>query len=309
MLGTIAVELALRGLAIGKGDEVILGGYDFPGNFRSIENCGGRPVLVDIDADTACLNAESIAPAINQNTKAILVSHLHSGMAPMRSICELAEKHHVAVVEDACQSPGAWVDGRPAGNWGDVTTLSFGGSKLLTAGRGGAVATRRPDILQRIRVFADRGNDAFALSQVQAAILNCQFESLEGMNEKRQQRVAQLIPQLCGEQIRFVGASPDSATRPGYYKVLFLLAPNIDRTLWVRDMQAEGVAIDAGFRGFAKRSPNRCTRMGDLSISQQIANHGVVLHHPILIKSGETIDALCRILNQVTDRHTSRKDI
>ncbi|MEM7312964.1 MAG: aminotransferase class V-fold PLP-dependent enzyme [Planctomycetota bacterium] len=305
--GTIAVELALRGLSVAAGDEVILGGYDFPGNFRSIENCGARPVLVDIDPNTGCMTADQIAAGLTSQTKAILVSHLHSGMAPMKSISELASQHKVLVLEDACQSPGAIVDGQPAGSWGDVTTLSFGGSKLLTAGRGGAVASRREDILQRIRVFADRGNDAFPLSQIQAAILNVQFESLASQNQKRRQSVATIFQKLLHEAtgIQIVGAMPNDQTAASYYKVLFPLDPAINREAWIRALQTEGVAIDAGFRGFAKRSANRCTKIGDLENSRNVAEHAVVLHHPILLESAAKIELLCEVLQQVTKQHLS----
>ena len=123
--GTVAVELALRGLKIGAGDEVILAGYDFPGNFRAIEAVRARPVLVDIDPHTWCLDAAHLPQATGVATKAIIVSHLHGGMAAMREIMGFAEQHGVAVVEDACQAPGAIVNGRLAGTWGDVSVTEL----------------------------------------------------------------------------------------------------------------------------------------------------------------------------------------
>ena len=131
--GTVAVEVALRGLGIGHGDEVVLAAYDFPGNFRAIEAVGARPVLVDIDCETWCLDARKVEQALGKETRAIVVSHLHGGIASMSRLRVLADQHGLAIVEDACQSPGACVEGRMAGTWGDVGVLSFGGSKLLTA--------------------------------------------------------------------------------------------------------------------------------------------------------------------------------
>ncbi|MFV2065534.1 MAG: DegT/DnrJ/EryC1/StrS family aminotransferase, partial [Pirellulales bacterium] len=82
--GTVAVELALRGLGVGQGDEVLLAGYDYPGNFRAIEIVGARPVLVDVDPNTWSLDVGSVESARSARTRAIIVSHLHGGIAPMR---------------------------------------------------------------------------------------------------------------------------------------------------------------------------------------------------------------------------------
>ncbi|MCA9270789.1 MAG: aminotransferase class V-fold PLP-dependent enzyme, partial [Planctomycetales bacterium] len=140
--GTIAVELALRGLRIGPADEVLLAGYDFAGNFRAIEAVGATPVLVDLEPGTWTMDPQQAADAIGPATKAMIVSHLHSSVAPMRELVDLARQRGLRVVEDACQAQGAIVQGRPAGAWGDVGVWSFGGSKLLSAGRGGAIFTR-----------------------------------------------------------------------------------------------------------------------------------------------------------------------
>src|SRR5262245_28671052 len=82
--GTIGIELALRGLKVGLGDEVILAGYDFPGNFRAIEAVGARPVLVDLVSGGWTIDAEQVASAVSPQTKALIVSHLHGSLADMR---------------------------------------------------------------------------------------------------------------------------------------------------------------------------------------------------------------------------------
>jgi dTDP-4-amino-4,6-dideoxygalactose transaminase len=169
--GTIAVELALRGLGVVAGDEVILAAYDFGGNFRAIDAIGARPVLVDIGLNHWCLDADLLSQAISKSTRAVIVSHLHGTLANMRRIMEVAKDMQLGIVEDACQVPGAIVQGRPAGSWGDVGVLSFGGSKLLTAGRGGALLTSRADVFQRAKIYHERGNQAFPLSELQCAVL------------------------------------------------------------------------------------------------------------------------------------------
>ena len=130
--GTLAVELALRAVGVDAGDHVVLAGYDFPGNFRAVEAIGAWPVLVDISADSFAPTAASIEAALldtgqscggqshggqphghsENNVTAIVVSHLHGGLADMAAIVEMARRHGMAVVEDACQATGAMIDGQ-----------------------------------------------------------------------------------------------------------------------------------------------------------------------------------------------------
>ena len=138
--GTLAVELALRGLGIGAGSEVILAAYDFPGNFRSVEAVGARPVLVDINPRTWCLDPGRIAAAVSPATRTVIVSHLHGGLADMARIANRCGTpslgHRRRLPGRRCPGPGS-----ARRHWGDAAVLSFGGSKLLTAGRGGTVLT------------------------------------------------------------------------------------------------------------------------------------------------------------------------
>jgi len=291
--GTVAVELALRGLGVVARDEVILAGYDFPGNFRAIEAIGAKPVLVDIDPRNWCLDPAALEQALARETRAIIVSHLHGGIAPMRQVMELAAAHGVGVVEDACQSPGATVDGRIAGTWGDVSVLSFGGSKLLTAGRGGAILTPRDDVHQRVKIANDRGNSAFPLSELQAAVLCPQLDSLGDRNLRRRENVARLT-----EKLALLDALQQLTNHvpgePCYFKVAWrYLADGNDqngREAFVAAVEAEGVALGTGFRGFTRRSERRCRQAGTLQHSARAADETVILHHPVLLESTAVID-------------------
>lgn len=307
--GTIAVELALRGLKIGAGDEVVLAGYDFSGNFRCVEAVGATPVLADIDASTWCLDVERVKQAISRETRAVIVSHLHGGLAEMRQLRAAADCYGIALVEDACQAPGAVVDGKIAGTWGDVGVLSFGGSKLLTAGRGGAVLTRNAEIAQRIKVYCEQGNNAFPLSELQAAVLIPQLAKLETRNRKRAASVRRLLAGLADlEMLRPVSLC-ESENAHAFYKLAWLWDPlgqiNVPRELLLSTIQAEGIAIDTGFRGFVRRSARRCRKPSTLECSQQAADATVLLHHPILLESTGVIDRLAetmtRIITQFVD--------
>ena len=297
--GTVAVELGLVGLGVRAGDEVILSAYDFPGNYRCVEKVGARPVLVGIDPSTGCLDARLLDEACSEATTAVIVSHLHGALAPMQRICQWASQHGVAVLEDACQAPGALVDGRLAGTWGDVATFSFGGSKLLTAGRGGAVLTRHPECRQRMKVYAERGNDAYPLSELQAAVLLPQLQSLGARNAQRQQMAMRLRTALAeARQLRWVGAAVNAAHRPSYYKVGFAIDEGTSRERWLAVMQGRGIDIAAGFPGFTRRSDRRCRKVGDMACARLFAEQIVVLHHPLLLADEAQLQQVARQLGR-----------
>ena len=308
--GTIAVELALRGLKIGPGDEVILAGYDFPGNFRAIEACGAKPVLIDVLPNRWTIDPALIATSVSTQTKAVLVSHLHGDLAEIETIGRIAQERGLKILEDACQVPGATIDGRPVGSFGDVSTLSFGGSKLLTAGRGGAVLTSQAEIAQRIRVFSNRGNEAFPLSELQAAVLLPQLRQLAQRTAMRAQSVQHLIERLKDVPQLMSAAHPvTSRSLSAYYKLAWRYLPAVDnaqpdcshpsRDALIGALQAQGIAIDAGFRGFAKRSGNRCRVVGELGNSQSAAAATLLLHHPVLLQPAQQLELLAETMRKV----------
>lgn len=292
--GTFAVELALRAAGVTAGDEVILAAYDFSGNFRAIEAVGARPVLVDVDPGTFSLDATQLDDALSPSVSAIIVSHLHGRLAPIGDVRRFADHHGLMLVEDACQCPGATIDGLPAGAIGHVGVLSFGGSKLLTAGRGGALLTTDEALHQRAKVFANRGNDAFALSELQAAVLAPQLDRLAERNTRRAAAVARLMAALANSPQLDVPRPLTETYRPTYYKLgmHFRATDRSGRADFITAAQKRGLPIDAGFRGFARRSSRRCRRVGDLPHAAATADDMLVLHHPVLLEPDDVIDQL-----------------
>ena len=296
--GTLAIELALRGLGIQPNDEVILAAYDFPGNFRSIEVIGARPVLADIVGDSWSLSAESFEAALSPATKAVIVSSLHGGLADIEAICSIAAQHNVRVIEDVCQVPGALVKQRRVGSFGDVAVLSFGGSKLLSAGRGGALLTNDESVWQRINVFKDRGNDTFPLSQLQAAVLNPQIDSLDDDNSLRSQNARHLIERtslIDGVE----GLVFTSGQQPVFYKVAWLVASCQQRAALLALAQQHELPLFEGFRGFVKRSERRCGKPVSLHHSEQAAEATVLLHHPMLLADKPVFEECCEQIVQL----------
>lgn len=305
--GTISVELALRGVGVKADDEVILSAYDFPGNFRAIESIGATPVLIDVAQGGWVMNPAEISAALSDKTSAIVVSHLHGQTADVVAIAGIAADHGVGVIEDVCQSPGAMIEGKPVGTFGDVATFSFGGSKLLSAGRGGAITSDNESVIQRAKIYAHRGNDAFPLSQIQAALLLPQLQRLGRQNEIRHQsavRIAEAVNALDGlHSLQNRDGVDQLSTLGSYYKLPIMIEEGfaVDRAKLLSVLQPEGIAIDVGFRGFLKRSRRRCRSIGDLSHSQIAATQTILLHHPILLSDDESIDRLIDALKRGHD--------
>ena len=286
--GTAAVELALRGVGVKPDDEVILAAYDFKANFTNVLALGATPVLVDVRAEDWQLDLDQVEAALSPHTKAVIASHLHGGLVDMPRLRALADRHGFAIIEDACQSPGAIVAGRPAGMWGDAGVYSFGGSKLLTAGRGGAVFTNRADVAQRIRLYTQRGNDAYPLSEMQAAVLLPQLAQLDERNRRRSENVAALASLLREIDGLDVIPSAVAESSPAFYKlgVSYNASAfsNLARDRFAEAMRAEGIALDSGFRALhLTHARGRYRAVGELPVATTMDAAALTLHHPVLL--------------------------
>jgi dTDP-4-amino-4,6-dideoxygalactose transaminase len=290
--GTLAVEVALRALRVGPGDEVVMSAYDYEPTFLTIHALGAKPVLVDVHPANWQLDPTKLEAAFTVQTKAVICSHLHGGLVPMSAVMGLARARGICVVEDAAQASGATVEGRPAGTWGDVGTLSFGGSKLLVAGRGGAVLFADPNLHQRAKSWLHRGIQQWApISELQAAALRPQLRKLKDSTRQRAERVRELLAGAAAPGlVPFGNMLPDSA--PAFYKVGFQYDPasfGLSREMFVRALRAEGIAFDPGFKALhVGRSPSRFRSAGELTHATDAHERCVCLYHPVL--SGVTAD-------------------
>ena len=259
-------------------------------------------MLVDLEPSSWCCDLDQVGRAFSEKTTAVIVSHLHGGLTDMPALCQLARQAGIAVVEDACQSPGATVRGRRAGTWADVGVISFGGSKLLTAGRGGAMLTNDDRAFQRAKVFAQRGNDAFPLSELQAAVLLPQLSQLDARNRIRLENVERLVAGLNRLDLFDVGRTDPSLGVPAFYKVGIFVRSQAARTRrdeLIRALRAEGVDVGEGFRGFFRRGAARCRKVGALACARHAAEATILLHHPVLLADAEMIDRVLEAFSKV----------
>jgi perosamine synthetase len=195
--GTVALELALRGLGIGTGDEVIVPAFTFVAAANMVLSVGATPVYADVDARSWLLDAEEIDRLVTERTKAVLPVHLYGNVADMTAIKQRADAHGIAVVEDAAEAAFSRVDGKCAGTIGKVGTFSLHATKTITTGEGGLVVTDDGELAARMRIIRDHGmrqnmrywHDVvgynYRLTNLQAAIGCAQIEHLDEITAER----------------------------------------------------------------------------------------------------------------------------
>jgi len=194
--GTSALELALRAYDIGPGDEVITAANSFIASALAISHAGARPILVDVDPSTYTVDVSAIEKAITPRTKAVIPVHLYGHPAHMNPIRELADKHGLVIIEDACQAHGTRYKGRRAGSLGHAAAFSFYPGKNLGAyGDGGIVVTNDRGIARRLEMLRNYGQKEKyqhlfrgynrRLDTLQAAVLRVKLRYLEKWNAAR----------------------------------------------------------------------------------------------------------------------------
>jgi len=195
--GTDALEIALRAVGCGPGDEVVTVANAGMYAASACVLTGATPVFSDVDAERLLMDPASLESALSPKTRAVVVTHLYGAMAPMRELSRIAAEAGVALVEDCAQGHGAVLDGRRAGSWGTVAAFSFYPTKNLGGlGDGGAVVTSdealasRVDSLahygwtERYRAVVPRGRNS-RLDEIQAAVLRRKLPKLDARNARR----------------------------------------------------------------------------------------------------------------------------
>ena len=189
---TSAIHLSLAALGVGPGDEVIVPDITWIASAAPISYVGATPVFADIDARTWCLTAKTMARCITDRTKAVIPVDLYGNMAEMDGICELADRHGIAVIEDAAEAVGSEYHGKKAGSFGHTGVFSFHGSKTMTTGEGGMAVTDDEALYRRMQMLRDHGRKPgdtgffnaevafkYKMSGLQAALGLAQIERIE----------------------------------------------------------------------------------------------------------------------------------
>jgi perosamine synthetase len=154
---TAALHLSILALGVGRGDEVIVPSFTWVTSAHCAEYAGARAVFCDIDPTTFNLNPEAVAAAVTPRTRAIMAVHLFGLSADMQALLEIAQRHNLAVIEDAACAVGSTYQGKPVGGLGDLGCFSFHPRKVITTGEGGMVTTNTTDLADRVAALRNHG--------------------------------------------------------------------------------------------------------------------------------------------------------
>jgi dTDP-4-amino-4,6-dideoxygalactose transaminase len=266
---TAALHMACVALGLGGGDEVICPSLTFVATANAVRYAGAKPVFADVHSfEDWNVSAETIAPLINERTRAIMVMHYAGFPCDMPSICALARERGLAVIEDCAHSPGSYIDGRATGLWGDVSCFSFFSNKNLTTGEGGMIVTARDDVAARLRLLRSHGMTTLTLERhkghafsydvvdlgynyrttdLNAALGVEQLKKLPAWNLRRSELVQlyrQLLRRVDGLTVPF----DVHRFRPVWHIMPVLLPRDVDREGVMAAMRDRGVQTSIHYR-------------------------------------------------------------
>lgn len=262
--GTTALQVALLALDIGPGDEVIVPGFTFvaPGNM--VLAVGARPVFVDVDPETWCVDPSAVEQAITPRTKAIIAVHLYGNVCDMDALGAIARRRGLLLIEDAAEAAFSRFKGRLAGTMSDIGCFSFQATKTITTGEGGFVLARRKEHGDKMRLIANHGmrpgkrywhdvvGHNFRLTNMQAAVGCAQLERLDGFIANRAR-----MSRLYAKHLGGIGGVTVQTIRPEVDPVIWAIAVRLDsvsfeggRDQVIKSLAARGIETRPGFYPF-----------------------------------------------------------
>lgn len=294
--GTSGLELCLRALGIGRGDEVVTSSFSFAASATSIVREGAVPVFVDIDPRTLSLDPAEIEAAVTPQTRAIVVVHVFGHAARIPEILEIASRRGLAVIEDACEAFGTSLGGRMAGTFGDAGVFAFYPNKQITTGEGGLVVARDAALEARIRRIRNQGRDPSAgwfqhvelgasvrMSDMHAALGLSQLRRIEAFVARREALAASYGRAIAGVP-GFIAPPPLlEGERRSWFAYTVQLAEGrsrADRDQLVARMAGRGIECGRYFAPIhlqpVMRAPGVC-RHGPLPRTESAADRSITL--------------------------------
>ena len=290
--GSAAIEWALRSMRGGRtglfepGDRVAISAWDYPGVLRAVELCGATPVMVDVERQRPVMDVGSLRRVLQTTSVSMVVaSHLFGIAADVEGIAAVCREFEVAWIEDACQVPAMLIDGQMAGSFGDVATLSFGGSKPLTAGSGGAMLTDDEGIAGRWSAMLDRPSDVSPMSSLQSAALLPQLASIHHWRDRRNATAA-----MIAERLPEIGLSTflnRSGVTASHYKMAIRFDDADRCTGAIERAGRVGFALGRPFRSLDRVSSRRCEQPVAAVHAGRLAGTTALLDHRMLMVPAE----------------------
>lgn len=306
--GTTALHLALAGLGVGPGDEVIVPALTYIATANAVKYCGATPVFADVEADTMNLDPADIEHRITERTKVIIPVHLYGHPADMTAIMAIANRHGLTVVEDAAEAHGSQVDGRPVGSLAHVGVFSFFGNKIVTTGEGGAVTTDDDALAARLRLLRGQGMDPqrrywfpeigfnYRMTNVAAAIGVGQLERFEPMLERRREIAAVYTELLHGvDGVVLPVERPDAQRVDWLYTVRVAGFSTEQRNRLIDLLREDGIETRPVFYPLHLMPPYITEPVASFPVSEMLGAEGISLPTHTLL-SNEDVATVCAAL-------------
>lgn len=291
---TAGLEATLRAAGIGPESVVAISAYDYPGNMWAIERVGARPILIDTQLGSWAIDGDSLAEMVaSGRVQAAIVSHLHGQMQNVAPLLEICDANDVLLIEDACQSIGA-VLGLEENRvlHGHVGLVSFGGGKVISSGRGGAVMSSDLELAHRIRIAAGAGSGPYALSELQSATVSAQLPWLEKIDRQCDSYFSDFASNLLRHSRAFMvpwyAENTHEKSRRSFYQAGVICQDEAHVESCLQTLVENGILAGHGFNGFHRRSKRRCDRAGLLASAGSTAGRTVVVHHDIALNESLT---------------------
>lgn len=331
--GTTALEIALKALGIGEGDEVIVPDFTFYSTVSSVLAVKAIPVLVDVKEDDFNINPVEIKKGITEKTKAIIPVHIAGHVADMDTIMEIARENHLFVIEDASHAHGAVWRGKKVGSFGTVSTFSFQNAKLMTSGEGGIVLSNDTVLLHRVLLEANCGRNEgdtnyqhvligtnSRLSEFQGAVLRVQLSRLEeqiALREKNYRYLCECMNNIPG--IVLQNTDEGMMIHP-HYMVMFYYDKNAfhnaSRDEFVQYLKNAGIPANRSYESihklpvFEKLDKNAWRLVANSQYdnnlhcvhSEKISNEVVCLNHNILLGDDSLIESIVNVIKDFNNK-------
>jgi perosamine synthetase len=302
--GTVGLHLALHGLDLQPGDEVIVPSLTYIASVNMIVLAGATPVFAEVQASDWMLDPDDVARRITPRTRAIMPVHLYAGVCDMDRLTALARAHGLAIVEDCAEALGSTWNGRHVGQYSDAAAFSFFGNKTVTTGEGGMVMARDEDMYRRLHLARGQGMDPerrywhvvmgfnYRMTNIAAAIGLGQIERLPDILARKRRIAQRYRARLSGHPVTFQ-ALPREADSADWL-VTLLVPPGVDRDRVMRDLAEAKVESRPVFY-CAHTMPHHLRPGLDLPVSLDVAARGISLpSYPDLTDAD--IDRVCETL-------------
>jgi len=307
--GTSALHLALLAAGIGSGDEVIVPGFTFVAPANMAIQVGAKPVYVDIDPRTWCIDVNEVRKSITDKTKAIIPVHVYGNVCDMAALMKIAKDNGVYLIEDVAEAAFSKYRGKYAGGFGDVGCFSFQATKTITMGEGGAVLTNRAKLNERVRIMRSHGmredkrywHDMlgynYRLTNLQAALGCAQLENLDNIVKEKARiynRYLKNLSNLPGVDFQYISRDVE----PVIWAVALKINPYYfkgDRDYLIVELLRRNIETRPGFYPF---SVMPIYNAKPLPVAESISRNVISLPSYLAL-SDEQIDYICKQLKSL----------